>query len=177
MKNSYGGSGMETNKVLCRELEEAIRRSNTVIFRRSQALLAEMGISNPQFNTLLALYEMGPLTMGELGKHLFAACSTATDLADRLEGEGMVERIRDSRDRRIVRMHLLPRGRKVVELVINDRYSFLEEVLKEYTPDEHQIMLDSLERLIERVEKADQAKPVDLEAVREMKNKMILSIS
>ncbi len=167
---------METNKALSRELEEAIRRSNMVIYRRGQALLAEMGISNPQFNTLLALYEMGPLTMGDLGKHLFAACSTATDLADRLEREGMVERIRDSRDRRIVRMHLLPRGKKVVELVINDRYSFLQEVLTEYTPEEHKIMLDSLKRLIERVEKADKANPVDLEIIREVKSRVILSM-
>lgn len=168
---------METNKALSRELEEAIRRSSMVVHRRGQALLAEMGISNPQFNTLLALYEMGPLTMGDLGKHLFAACSTATDLADRLEREGMVERIRDSKDRRIVRMHLLPRGKRVVELIINDRYSFLQEVLIEYTPEEHKIMLDSLKRLIERVERADEAQPVNLEIVREMKNKMILSIS
>ncbi|AGA70514.1 transcriptional regulator [Desulfitobacterium dichloroeliminans LMG P-21439] len=157
---------MEINEELSRELEEDIRRSNTVISRRGQALLAEMGISNPQFNTLLALYEFGPLTMGDLGKHLFTACSTATDLADRLERFGLVERKRDARDRRIVRMHLLAKGRKTVEVVMNERYRFLKEVLTEYTSEEHETMLESLKRLIERVERIDKANPVELENVK-----------
>lgn len=168
---------MEVNEELSRELEEAIRRSNTVIYRRGQALLVEMGISNPQFNTLLALYEFGPLTMGDLGKHLFTACSTATDLADRLERDGLVERIRDSKDRRIVRMHLLSKGRTIVDVVMNERYRFLEEVLVEYTSEEHRAILESLKRLIERVERTDKTHPVDVEAVQIVKKKLILSPS
>lgn len=168
---------MEVNEELSRELEEAIRRSNTVIYRRGQALLAEMGISNPQFNTLLALYEFGPLTMGDLGKHLFTACSTATDLADRLERDGLVERIRDSKDRRIVRMHLLTKGKKMVEVMMNERYRFLEEVLADYTDDEHRLILESVKHLIDRVERTDKTYPVELEAVRNIKKKLILSPS
>lgn len=149
---------MEKIQELSRELEEAIRRSNTVIFRRGRSILAEMGVSNPQFNALLMLKDFGPLTMGELCKHLFTACSTATDLADRLERDGFVERVRDSKDRRIVRMHILPKGEDVVELVINERQRFLDRVLHEYKSEEQVHILESLKLLADRMASIDQEK-------------------
>jgi len=160
---------MEVSEALAKELEEAFRRSNTIIYRRGQALLAEMGISNPQFNTLLALYEFGPLTMGDLGKYLYTACSTATDLADRLEREGLVERIRDSKDRRIVRMHLLEKGRQIVEVILQERYRLLEEVLAECQPAEQQHIVNILKGLIYKLEQADRTYPVNLENVQDLK--------
>lgn len=151
---------MEEIQDLSRELEEAIRRSNTMIYRRDRSILIEMGISNPQFIALLTLNEFGPLTMGELCKHLLTACSTATDLADRMERDGLVERIRDSKDRRIVRMHMHPKGKEVVDLVISERRRFLEKVLFEYKSEEHALVLASLELLADRMEGLDIAYPV-----------------
>jgi MarR family transcriptional regulator, organic hydroperoxide resistance regulator len=153
---------MDKIQELSRDLEEAIRRSNTVIYRRGRSILSEMGISNPQFNALLTLKEFGPLTMGDLCKHLFTACSTATDLADRLERDGFVERVRDAKDRRIVRMHLLPRGVEVVEAVITERRRFLNRILQEYKSDEHTALLEGMELLVERMERLDKVYPVQL---------------
>lgn len=164
---------MENSQELSRELEEALRRSNNVIYRRGRSILAEMGISNPQFNALLTLKEFGPLTMGELCKHLFTACSTATDLADRLERDGLVERVRDVKDRRIVRMNLLPRGEEVVSAVISERRHFLDKVLREYKTEEHIALLESLGLLAERLERLDKAHPVQVE-VAEVKKKVNL---
>lgn len=149
---------MEKIQELSRELEEAIRRSNTVIYRRGRSILAEMGVSNPQFTALLTLKDFGSLTMGELCKHLFTACSTATDLADRLERDGFVERVRDSKDRRIVRMHILPKGEEVVELVINERQRFLNKVLHEYKSEEQAHVLESLKLLTDRMVSLDKEK-------------------
>lgn len=156
---------MEEIQELSRELEEALRRSNTVIFRRGRSILAEMGISNPQFNALLTLKEFGPLTMGDLCKHLFTACSTATDLADRLERDGLVERVRDSKDRRIVRMNLLPKGEEVVAAVITERRRFLDKILQEYKSSDHATLLESLELLGERMERLDKIHPVQPEVL------------
>lgn len=163
---------MEKIQELSRELEEAIRRSNTVIYRRGRSILTEMGISNPQFNALLTLNEFGPLTMGELCKHLVTACSTATDLADRLERDGLVERVRDPKDRRIVRMHMLPKGEKVVDLVINERLRFLDKVLLEYSSEEHALVLEGLELLADQMERLDKVHPVQQVEVAGMKKRV-----
>jgi len=82
---------MVPTKALPQQLEETIRRANTILFKRGRSILINRDISALQFNALLTIREFGPLTMGDLCKHLFTACSTATDLADRMERSNLVE--------------------------------------------------------------------------------------
>ncbi len=143
---------MAPNEELPKQLEETIRRANTILFRRGRSILTGMEISALQFNALLTIREFGPLSMGDFCKHLFTPCSTATDLASRMERAKLVERVRDKNDRRMVRMHLLPRGEDVLNQVIAERQSFLGEVLKDYTNEEYEQLLRSLELLEHRME-------------------------
>ena len=143
---------MATTKELTKQLEETLRRANTILFKRGRSILIGMEISALQFNALLTIREFGPLTMGDLGKHLFVACSTATDLADRMERAKLVERVRDSKDRRVVRLHLLTRGDEALDAVIIERQSFVGEVLEVYTDEEYVELLRGLELLAQRME-------------------------
>ena len=143
---------MAPTEELTKQLEETLRRANTILFKRGRSILTGMEISALQFNALLSIREFGPLTMGELGKHLFVACSTATDLADRMERAKLVERVRDNNDRRVVRLNLLARGNEVVDAVIAERQSFVGEVLKNYSDEEYDELLRSLELLEQRME-------------------------
>jgi DNA-binding MarR family transcriptional regulator len=163
---------MEKIHELSRELEEAIRRSNIVINRRGRFVHSEMGISTPQFNALLTLKEFGALTMGDLCKHLFTACSTATDLADRLERDELVERMRDSKDRRIVRIRLLPKGENAVEAVIRERRRFLDKILEDYKSEERAPLLEALELLADRMELLDKTHPIQFTEASEEKKKV-----
>ncbi len=153
--NRHKGGSLVNREEIVNRVEEKIRQANTVIYRRGRSILAGMDISFPQFNALLALQEFGPLTMGELCKQLFTACSTATDLADRMERAGLVERVRDKKDRRVVRMHLLPPGDEVVNQVISERRRFLSEVLMEYPEPEQDELLNKLSLLAERMDEID----------------------
>ncbi|MDR3541209.1 MAG: MarR family transcriptional regulator [Desulfosporosinus sp.] len=137
---------------LTKQLEETLRRANTILFKHGRSVLIGMEISALQFNALLIIREFGPLTMGDLGKHLFVACSTATDLADRMERSMLVERIRDHKDRRAVRLHLLARGNQALDAVIIERQNFIGEVLEDYTKEEYVELLRGLELLAERME-------------------------
>lgn len=152
---------MERLLELRQALEETIRHINSMMYRSERSILFEARISNSQFNALLKLKEFGSLTMGELCKHLFTACSTVTDLADRLEREGLVERVRDVKDRRIVRINLRPKGEEIVEAVIRERQIYLEKVLKEYPAQERSILLETLVNLSKRMEKKINDKPLD----------------
>jgi DNA-binding MarR family transcriptional regulator len=143
---------MATTGELTKQLEETLRRANTILFKRGRSILIGLEISALQYNALLTLREFGPLTMGELGKHLFVACSTATDLANRMERAKLVERVRDHKDRRVVRLHMLARGDEVLDAVIIERQSFVGEVLKDYTDEEYVELLRGLELLAQRME-------------------------
>ena len=71
-------------------------------------------LPNSNFLCLMLLTEYGDMTIGELSQKCCLACSTMTDLIDRMEKNQVVKRIRGERDRRIVNIHLLPRGEELI---------------------------------------------------------------
>ena len=91
--------------------------------------------------------------MGELCKEISSACSTATDLGDRLEKAGYVERIREKRDRRVVRLSILPTGEKLVKSVIESRKEKIAEVLDSFDENEQKKLISFLESLVDRIER------------------------
>ena len=70
------------------------------------------------------LAESGPLTVGEQALHLGMSRANATEVIDRLEAKGLVERMRDERDQRRVFVWLTSEGRRRVKSLAG---SVLEE--------------------------------------------------
>jgi DNA-binding MarR family transcriptional regulator len=70
-------------------------------------------VSVPQLNCILALYEHGPLPPSQIAKHIMVKSSTVTGIIDRLEQKGLVCRLRDSSDRRVITIQLTERGKDV----------------------------------------------------------------
>ncbi len=64
------------------------------------------------FEADIEVARSGPLTVGEQAAHLRVGRATATELIDRLEAKGLVERMRDERDRRRVFVWLTNEGRR-----------------------------------------------------------------
>ena len=77
---------------------------------------AEMGaVTFQQMHALHVIARRSGVTMGELAGCLEAASlSSATQMADRLVKLGLVERMSDPGDRRLVRVTLSPRGRDLL---------------------------------------------------------------
>jgi DNA-binding MarR family transcriptional regulator len=57
----------------------------------------------------------GPLTVGEAARHFSRAQSVVSEMVDRLVDHGLVERMRDERDRRRVLVWLTPAGLELLE--------------------------------------------------------------
>ncbi|ANS78045.1 Organic hydroperoxide resistance transcriptional regulator [Serinicoccus hydrothermalis] len=84
---------------LCLPLYAASR----AVTRRYAELLAEVGLTYPQYLTLLALWDAGePLSVRDLGARLHLDSGTLTPLLKRMETAGLVRRVRDERDERRV---------------------------------------------------------------------------
>ncbi|MEM5473342.1 MarR family transcriptional regulator [Hoeflea sp. AS60] len=75
-----------------------------------QPLLSELGLTYPQYLVMVVLWEQDGQTVGELGARLDLASSTLTPLIKRLESQGMLERKRDDKDERKVRVKLTAAG-------------------------------------------------------------------
>ena len=80
---------------------------------------------------------------------MYLACSTATDLVDRMERNGLVSRVRDTKDRRVIRVRVLEKGNQMVDEVMTARINYLEGVLKQVKLDDCQAMIKSMSLLYE----------------------------
>jgi DNA-binding MarR family transcriptional regulator len=96
----------------------ALYSASRAVTRTYAPLLAEAGLTYPQYVTLLALWEdpARSRSVGELGERLHLDSGTLTPLLKRLAGLGYVTRARDASDERRVLVTLTDEG-----LALRDR--------------------------------------------------------
>jgi len=98
---------LDLDAQLCFPLYAATR----AVTRAYGTLLAETGLTYPQYLALLALWGAdGPMTVSELGARLRLDSGTLTPLLKRLESAGHVARSRDAADERRVRIEVTETG-------------------------------------------------------------------
>lgn len=91
-------------------------RTHSVLSAEFDRLFRGEGLGESTYNALRILRGAGDegRACHEIGAHLVARVPDVTRLVDRLEAAGLVERRRDERDRRVVRVHITPRGLEVL---------------------------------------------------------------
>jgi len=129
------------------EIDDLLHAMGNLTRRQTREIMTEFDVTPPQCEALMVLKEGGSLAMGELCQRVGSACSTATDLIDRMERNGLVERVRDPRDRRVIRLHITPKGDEVVERVIEASRTNLARKLQGLCDEEKEQLLRTLEQL------------------------------
>ncbi|WP_198730529.1 MarR family winged helix-turn-helix transcriptional regulator [Mycolicibacterium baixiangningiae] len=104
---TQAGSRYELGQQLSFALYGAANR----MIRQHKPFLEPLGLTFPQYLVMLALLDGAPLTVGTLGARLDMDTGTITPLVKRLEGAGMVTRVRDRTDERRVLVDLTTEGR------------------------------------------------------------------
>ncbi|BAD76954.1 transcriptional regulator (MarR family) [Geobacillus kaustophilus HTA426] len=135
------------------ELEKLLRYIAANLKQRGREILTNYPITPPQFVALQWLLEEGDLTVGELSNKMYLACSTTTDLVDRMERNGLVARVRDEHDRRVVRIRLLEKGERIIEEVIEKRQRDLASVLESFSDEEIVVFERCLRKLHQEMTK------------------------
>jgi|SRR5690625_5217711 len=137
------------------EAEIRLRNIAGTIKRNGRIILKKYGITSPQFVALQWVKEKGTLTIGELSNKISLAFSTTTDLIDRLEKNGFVKRVQDKDDRRVVRIHILDKGKVIINEVIEQRQDYLGIVLESFSTEEVVHLNELLYALDEQMNKVD----------------------
>jgi MarR family transcriptional regulator, organic hydroperoxide resistance regulator len=100
---------LDLDRQICFPLYAATR----AVTRRYAEVLADVGLTYPQYLVMLALWTDGALSVGELGRRLRLDSGTLTPLLKRLEASGRVERRRDPRDERRVVVTATAQGERL----------------------------------------------------------------
>jgi len=95
------------------------------------------------------LERAGPLTVGEQARHLGIGRAAASELIDRLEGKGLVARMRDERDQRRVFVWLTDEGtRRVASLAGSVLDPPFLQAVAAIAPEQRQQIIDGLGALL-----------------------------
>lgn len=95
------------------DVMSALIHAAHVLEDRLELALDSVGLSTAKYGVLSQLAEAGPLPLSELAARQRCVRSNMTQLVDRLEAEGLVRRVDDPADRRIVLAELTSRGREL----------------------------------------------------------------
>ncbi len=71
-------------------IEKHLRKVDYIIRRKGREILSDFNITVPQFSALQILINYGDMTIGELSQKMALACSTITDLIDRMEKKYLI---------------------------------------------------------------------------------------
>jgi DNA-binding MarR family transcriptional regulator len=88
-----------------------VYRLHRALNERYRPVLADLGLTYPQYLVMLVLWEAEPTTVGDLGVRLHLDSGTLSPLLKRMERAGLVSRTRSVEDERSVRISLTAAGR------------------------------------------------------------------
>lgn len=102
---------------LYQEATLSIQRTANLLGDEFEGLLKPYEISRTHYNVLRILRGAEPsgLCRNEIRERLINRMPDATRLLDRMETAGLVTRSREEDDRRMVRTHITPKGRQIVD--------------------------------------------------------------
>ncbi|MBI1881639.1 MAG: MarR family transcriptional regulator [Chloroflexi bacterium] len=122
--------------------------------RASDALLARLNqhdtmanLTHSQFGVLESLYHLGPMCPGELSTKLLKSGGNMTLVIDNLEKQGLVQRERDSEDRRMIIVSLTPAGHELISEIFPNHVAAIVEELSYLTPEEQKTLGDLCRKL------------------------------
>jgi DNA-binding MarR family transcriptional regulator len=132
-----------------------LARASHVVSAEFHERLRGRGVSVPVWRVLSTL-SGGPETVTMLAEACLLQQPTMTKVLDRMERGGLVTRQQDARDRRLVRVHLAPKGEAMLDDLLTAARAHEAEVVARH-PDAAAIK-DLLRALIARQARSSRAR-------------------
>ncbi|MDA1348275.1 MAG: MarR family transcriptional regulator [Chloroflexi bacterium] len=123
---------------------------------RSPEEWSGLELTMPQARTLFLL-SRGPKRMSELASHLGCGLSAGTSMIDRMVKKGLVQRVEDSSDRRVVACRLSEEGEQVVQRVTRVGRMRIEGLAEVLSLEELELVVKAMEIMSEGIGRRDKA--------------------
>ena len=127
---------------------------------KSSVGIMGFAVNMSQLKAMTAFSEDSLLSMGELCKMANIKMPSMTEAVDRFEKEGILDRIRDDEDRRVVKVKMTAKGKKMHKEVLKRRADELTKIFSVLTTKDRTKLLDSLKNVSEILIKVTENKQV-----------------
>jgi MarR family 2-MHQ and catechol resistance regulon transcriptional repressor len=117
-----------------------LARASDSLMRRLAAQLEPLEVTPGQFAVLEALYHLGPMCQTTLAEKLLRSGGNVTLVVDNLSKHGWVRRERQAEDRRMMQIHLTPRGRALISRVFPKHAAAIVKEMSALDPREQEAL-------------------------------------
>ncbi len=127
-----------------------LSRAQRAVAEQARRNIERYGLGITEFAVLEALYQHGPLTLGEVGEHVLLTSGSTTYVADKLEQRGLLTRRACLEDRRVCYAELTGEGAAMIAEIFPQHAAALRRALSGLTTEEKRIAVALLRRLESR---------------------------
>ena len=149
-----------------------LRQTYISVSKCEEAAFAKVGITLQQYKVLMAIkYINDPVTPTDVARWLDRNSNSITLIIDRMEKDGLVERVRNLRDRRALRLVITPKGQEIFDRATMPGWELMKRLMSCFSGEE----LQTFDRLMEKLrEKASEelapGEPIEEVQINDVKN-------
>lgn len=136
------------DKQLCFRLYTASR----LITQAYHPMLSEQGITYPQYLVLLVLWEKDGQPVNDIAKRLFLETNTVTPMLQRMEKDGILQRVKGQKDARQMIVSLTRKGKDLQKKLAEVPFTvgaavMCDSVTPDTAPDLYRMLDDIIAKL------------------------------
>jgi len=141
----------------------------------AESAFSKVKLTPQQFSVLAAIRNIGdPVLPTDVAKWLDRNTNTITLIIDRMEKDSLVERIRDLKDRRALRLVVTPKGQKLYDQAVKPSRELPKAILSVLTEEELKSLIQILEKIRQKTfeYRKIEDKVADEESMKERKHEL-----
>ncbi len=147
----HAEKGLLSDSILPRtDAQEAyvlLRRTHDAIHRHVSEKLMKWNLSVPKYGVLKRVYDHKELSISYLSGQIFRGNSNMTTLINRMERDGLIQRVNGQKDRRVTMIRLTRKGLRLAPVVIKGYRAFLQQMMDCLSSKERQVLINLLEKI------------------------------
>jgi DNA-binding MarR family transcriptional regulator len=106
-----------------------------------------MGLSMPQFNTMMQLHYKGSCSVSDISDRFDFSAAAASQLVDKLVQADYLMRIEDPNDRRAKLLNLSTQGKNLIKQGLEERYRWMDGLAATLSVEDQEKVADALKIL------------------------------
>ncbi|MFC1901711.1 MarR family winged helix-turn-helix transcriptional regulator [Chloroflexota bacterium] len=126
-------------------------QTNNMLFKCEEQAFSKAGVSPQYVAVMMAIKHIKPpVTPTEVARWLDRSANSISMIVDRMERDGLVERKRDVKDRRSLRLVMTKQGEETFQQALGPGWELVTYVLSSLTGGEQQVLSGLLEKMREK---------------------------
>ncbi len=139
-------NGNKNEKIALDAFIKLMRASNSVS-HDCNAVINSRNLTESQFGVLEAIFHLGPMSQKQLSEKLLKSGGNMTMVVDNLVKSSLVERQKNTSDRRYYTIVLTESGRKLISEMLPDHIALITQRMNSLNQNELQILGDLCRKL------------------------------